>query len=795
MAEQIVIKITGDGKQFIGTLDSIDKKVADSNKNLKALAATTALAFAAAGTAASAALKQFAEYEKALIGVGKTSDLSVKELRKFGQDMMRVSEETGFATIELLNLAQTAAQLGVKGSKNIEKFAVTMAKLATATDIVGSEGAAQVARILNVTGTAVEEVDNFGSVLVALGNNFAATEAEIASVATRVAQSTARFDISADSVAGIATALKALGVEAELGGSVIGRAFSEIDASIREGGESILTLSRLTGVAKEDLKEAFGNDAVGLFLKFVKGLDEVKNSGGDVSKIMGDLNLSGLGIMQVLPTLAKGHLELEEALNLANSEIKNAVALNKEFAAQQQGAGVELAKINAKITNTTSVIGERFVPALKLLNIGIGDLTRKTRVFFAVIDATRKLLIGGFKTSLIDLQILYNNMGIDVVDIAYNIQTAFHTMAASILTSFKDSLLGMSKFVERSVELAGYLPFAKGIPKAYQDNIQGFLGKIDEVADRSIEKAQESENKRVAITQIGFDRINELQDLKAEKEQETQQKITTILDEALVRNQEKEDEAAETKVEKETERQAEKVERELTWEEELAAAKAEQKAEEEEEKALLEEMAYVQRLFKKGKLDKDAADKYKKEMKKNEAFRAAVVKQNKEWDKELAASAEVAALSIFGSTSDAYKAIFLARKAAAIAGIIINTQESISVARATLPAGIAEPVMARYAIQGALETATVAGTMIQVAGAQEGGIVQGNLSGDRVPAMLEGGEIIVPKAVAPTFDDLYGEGFGNASNNQNVVVQIEMDSDASQVITAQQREDSILGVA
>jgi len=87
----------------------------------------------------------------------------------------------------------------------------------------------------------------FASQLVALGNNFAATESEIARVANEVARATAVFGISAGQTAALGAALKSVGVQAELAGTVMGKAFRTIDAAVRNGGEELENLAEITG--------------------------------------------------------------------------------------------------------------------------------------------------------------------------------------------------------------------------------------------------------------------------------------------------------------------------------------------------------------------------------------------------------------------------------------------------------------------------------------------------------------------------------------------------------------------
>ena len=126
-------------------------------------------AFVASSATIGGTLSAFAKYETQLIKVGKTADLQGKELEDFGKRITALSTTIPLSTNELLELSASAAQLGVKGKDNIIKFTETVAKLGTATDIVGEEGSRAIARLLNITGEGIGTVDKFGAIITRLG--------------------------------------------------------------------------------------------------------------------------------------------------------------------------------------------------------------------------------------------------------------------------------------------------------------------------------------------------------------------------------------------------------------------------------------------------------------------------------------------------------------------------------------------------------------------------------------------------------------------------------------------------
>ena len=203
-------------------ITTIGKSAGTATKSISNMA--KGLAAIGAGLAIKSVLSQFSNFEQRLIGIGKTTGIAGKELAGLGKEIQSMARDLPVATNRLLDIGQSAGQLGIKGRDNILKFVETVGRIGLATDLAGDVAATAFARILTVTGQSQKNVDRLAASLVQLGNNFAATESEIAHVATRVGQATSQFNLNTAAVLGISTALKALGVRAELGGSVVGRA-------------------------------------------------------------------------------------------------------------------------------------------------------------------------------------------------------------------------------------------------------------------------------------------------------------------------------------------------------------------------------------------------------------------------------------------------------------------------------------------------------------------------------------------------------------------------------------------
>lgn len=361
----LIIRINGNAKNFLEELDKIKKKTADLETVLGATAKASALAFAGFAGAIAVVTSAFIDYEKALVGVGKTTNIEGQKLQDFGKQFQKMAQDVPIATNELLGIAQAAGQLGVSGEKNLLKFTETVAKLGVATDLSGEQAATTLVRILNATGEAVDTIDTFGSVIVALGNNFAASESEIARMANEVARATGVFGVTAAEAAALGTAMRAVGIQAEAGGSAVGKTFRTIDTIVRAGGPQLEKLAAVAGTTSAEFKKIFEQNKTEGFKLFVDGLGRVVAEGGSASQTLAQFRLKGDEINKVLPVLAKNSQLVGSALELAAKETKNATALNKEAEKAFATLGAEKQKLINVATDLASEIGEELAPTIK----------------------------------------------------------------------------------------------------------------------------------------------------------------------------------------------------------------------------------------------------------------------------------------------------------------------------------------------------------------------------------------------------------------------------------------------
>jgi len=731
-------------------------------RNIKRVAAALAV-LAVAGITAS--IIEFAKFEQGLAGVSKTTNIVGKELEDLGDEISSLSIKLGTSTGELFELAKSAGQLGITGSKNILKFTEVMAGLAKTTNIVGEEGAIALARLIKVTDENIDNVDRLASVIVGLGNTTAALENEILFTAQQIAGAGKVFGITATQALGLGAAFAELAIPPELARGTVLRAFGKIQEAISEAGADMEKLILITGLTGEELEKTFAEDSVKVFGLFLKGVAKLPKS--QLIPFLEDFNLAGLRLEATLPKLALGSDLVADKLKAGAKLFDENTAATKELGIQTDTTAFRYKELRAELALTRKQIGESFNPAteasiklLKQLAPQISEVLVPSLVTFA-----DKL------SDLIDKTIEFKKEIGFVLEILGKIASVSFDLVIAPFAKLTQNISSAIKGVGRLSDVLDKLPkqgniFRQGFETEEEETATGFGGldetsEAEKIIEENIEIAairaaarEEEKEAREAAIQEQLDRDAELLAEKIELEgKELARKLQEIEDQ------------------KERDKQA---------------AKDKVKA---DKKAVAVELALAK---------KAAAELIK--------LKETRVTEEKKLDVAISDSAFDTLSLIVGDNKAAQLALLLAQKAVAVSRIIINTEEAALLAFSSQlipgnPASLATAAAAAIAVKaaGAAQVGIVLATAIpEIAGtflrAQEGGIVPGGFGGgDRVPMLLEPGELIVPQnlnPLSPNFD----ETFAGAGGDQTVIVEIELTEDASQLITVNQREDSTLGV-
>lgn len=324
----------------------------------------TATALAAGGVASA---KFAIDFENNFANVKKTVDGTPEQLEKIRQeiiDMTTVGINGHSAipetTAELTELAAAGGQLGIT-TDNIVDFTEVMAQMGSATNLVGEEGAATLARFQNVMGVGQNEIRNIGSAIVDLGNHSATTESEIAAMALRMGKYGSSVRMSAADVLGYSAALSSLGIEAQMGGSAIGRTWLSIETAVASGGEGLTKFAKYSGKSAEEFKKQWNTDSSGAFNGLLKGLQSAEN----LTLALDDLGINNTQDIQAMMALVNGYDLVTESVNRSNTAYKENTALQEEFDRKAETTASQLSVTKNNIVEAARSIGETMLPSIK----------------------------------------------------------------------------------------------------------------------------------------------------------------------------------------------------------------------------------------------------------------------------------------------------------------------------------------------------------------------------------------------------------------------------------------------
>ena len=365
------------------------------------------------------------EYESAFAGVKKTTEATAEEYDTLYSDLLHLSETNPTGFTEAAGIMEMAGQLGV-AKEELTAFTESYIKLQETTNILGEDGAEDLARFLNVTEKTSSNIERIGGVIVGLGNNNATTEREILSMATRIGATGDLAGFSAREILGLSAALSSVGINAEAGGSAAGKLMkkmqlaaevggtaqerlaaagyeyesglefvnalssmkkgdiAEIASSlgttvdaVQELGNSWLSLeqfSEVMGISGKDFLKGWKEAPAQSMLKFFQGLGNLEN-GNSVLAQLAEMDITEIRLSNLVAAMA-GNSELlqaalEEAYRQYDMNPENN-AMNEEVAKRYETTESKNEMLKNKLNNTMADFGQNLVdalqPALEMVN-------------------------------------------------------------------------------------------------------------------------------------------------------------------------------------------------------------------------------------------------------------------------------------------------------------------------------------------------------------------------------------------------------------------------------------------
>lgn len=312
------------------------------------------------------AIKSSIDWEQALAGVAKTTNMSGSELNKMGNEITKMSNTMPFAATEIAGVAEAAGQLGIK-KQDITSFTRTMMNLGVATNLTADEAATEFARFANAANMPIKDVDRLGSTVVALGNSTATTEKEIVDMAQRLAGAGAQAGFSSDEIMAVSAAMSSVGIESEAGGTAMTQIWNKMTKAVAEGGDTLDSFAQTAGVSGKEFAQVWENNPSKALSMFVKGLSETKGGAKGVLQALDDVGIKGIREADTIRRMANNHEVLDKALKTGAEGWKKNTALTDEANIRYETMGSKLKMLKNTFINFARTIGDAVAPIVSFL--------------------------------------------------------------------------------------------------------------------------------------------------------------------------------------------------------------------------------------------------------------------------------------------------------------------------------------------------------------------------------------------------------------------------------------------
>lgn len=361
-------------------------------------------------------IKAAMDWESAFTGVMKTVDETANTTYDdLKAGINQLAETTASSQNEIAAVMEIAGQLGVSAD-DITDFTETVIKLKDTTNMTADEAASDIAKFANVTKMSLDDIDKFGAAIVDLGNNYATTEADIMSMAMRLAGAGSQVGLSQGEILGLATALSSVGIEAEMGGSAFSKAMIKMQVAVETGfdqvndvtqragmslrdlelmstndtksfkelaqslgmttteikevitnGNNLANFADVAGTSTEEFVKLYRDDAPAALQAFIKGLGDTDAKGESTIAMLQDMGFTEVRLRDTLTRLANSQGLVTDAMSQGNEAWKENAALDAEAEKRYATMESQLSQLKARFTEVAVSIGEILMPYVSQL--------------------------------------------------------------------------------------------------------------------------------------------------------------------------------------------------------------------------------------------------------------------------------------------------------------------------------------------------------------------------------------------------------------------------------------------
>ena len=456
-----------------GFEDGLNKLKSTGTKALKAVGTVAATAGTAIAAMGAYATKTSIDFESAFAGVRKTVDATEQEFAALEKGIRDMSKRMPQSASEIAAVAEAAGQLGIQ-TENILGFTETMVMLGDATNMTSDQAATALARLANITGMSQTDFDKLGSTIVALGNNLATTESEIVEMGLRLAGTASQVGMTEEQMLALAGAMSSVGINAEAGGSSMSRVMQKINTEVLSTGENLSKFAEIADMSADEFSKTWKEKPTEAIQAFIKGLDEINASGGDVTTTLKELGINSTQEIDTLLRLAGANETLADALGISAEAWEENIALQNEAEQRYQTTESLIKILKNNIDDLAISVGDELKESLQdTINVAIDMVNQLSQAFD---EGGFAGLVGEVGNVLANIVVEITSYAPKLFDAAVDMITSFIEGIQANLPQIVDSALDlMDSFITAVIEI---------LPEIVALGFELVINLINGIADR-----------------------------------------------------------------------------------------------------------------------------------------------------------------------------------------------------------------------------------------------------------------------------------------------------------------------
>lgn len=312
--------------------------------------------------------RQAMDFETAMAGVKKVVNGTPQQMNALTATIKDLAVELGMTAGEVANMAAMGGQLGVPIAE-LDRFTQMAGKMAVAFNMTADEAGNAAAKLANVFGIPILQVEKLGDAINTLGNNTAAKESEIVEAMLRIGGTAKQFGLAEEEAAALSAALIGLGKSPEVAATGINALLTKLQTAQSAGSDFQNALQSI-GLSADEMADSIAKNpqiALSGFLEKLSQLDDRQRS-------MAAVKLFGAEYVDDINALVGSLDTYKDALGLVADKSKTAGAMEKEFKAQLATTAKQVAQAKAELANLAITLGTHLLPIISSAVGAFGDM-------------------------------------------------------------------------------------------------------------------------------------------------------------------------------------------------------------------------------------------------------------------------------------------------------------------------------------------------------------------------------------------------------------------------------------